>query len=50
LEVPGANGQGETKEECLADLKNAVQLLLETEREEAFRLDPCAETAELVLA
>jgi predicted RNase H-like HicB family nuclease len=49
LEVPGANGQGETKEECLADLKNAVQLLLETEREEIFRLDPNAETAELVL-
>jgi predicted RNase H-like HicB family nuclease len=50
LEVPGANGQGETKEACLADLKNAVQLLLETEREEVFRLDPGAETAELVLA
>lgn len=50
LEVPGANGQGETREECLADLKNAIQLLLETEREEAFRLDPSAETAELVLA
>jgi len=50
LEVPSANGQGETKEECLADLKNAVQLLLETEREEVFRLDPRAETAELVLA
>jgi predicted RNase H-like HicB family nuclease len=50
LEVPGANGQGETKEECLADLKKAVRLLLETEREEAFRLDPRAETAELLLA
>lgn len=50
LEVPGANGQGETREECLADLKSAVELLLETGREEAFRLDPCAETAELVLA
>lgn len=50
LEVPGANGQGESKEECLADLKNAVQMLLETEREEVFRLDPRAETAELVLA
>ncbi len=50
LEVPGANGQGETKEECLADLKDAVQLLLETERQEIFRLDPNAETAELVLA
>jgi predicted RNase H-like HicB family nuclease len=50
LEVPGANGQGETKEECLEDLKNAIRLLLETEREEAFRLDPRAETAELLLA
>jgi predicted RNase H-like HicB family nuclease len=50
LEVPGANGQGETKAECLADLKNAIQLLLETERAEVFRLDPQAETTELVLA
>jgi predicted RNase H-like HicB family nuclease len=50
LEVPGANGQGETREECLADLKNAIQLLLETEREEVFRLDPQAETTELLLA
>ena len=50
MEVPGANGQGETKVECLADLKNAIQLLLETEREEVFRLDPTAETAELMLA
>ena len=50
LEIPGANGQGETKEECLADLKEAVHLLLETEREEVFRLDPHAETAELLVA
>ena len=50
LEVPGANGQGETKEECLANLKEAIQLLLETEREEVFRLDPQAETTELLLA
>jgi len=50
LEVPGANGQGETREECLADLKSAIQLLLETEREEIFRLDPEAEATELLLA
>lgn len=50
LEVPGANGQGETKEECLNNLADAVKLLLETEREEAFRLDPQAETAELLLS
>jgi predicted RNase H-like HicB family nuclease len=50
LEVSGANGQGETKEECLGNLKEAIQLVLETEREEVFRLDPKAETVELVLA
>ena len=50
LEVPGANGQGETKEECLQNLKEAIQLVLETEREEVFRLDPQAETTELLLA
>jgi predicted RNase H-like HicB family nuclease len=48
--MPGANGQGETREECLSSLQQAVQLLLQTEREEAFRLDPDAETAELVVA
>ena len=50
LEVPGANGQAETRAECLRDRAEAVQLLLETEREEIFRLDPSAETAELLLA
>jgi predicted RNase H-like HicB family nuclease len=50
LEVPGANGQGETKAECLDNLKEAIQLLLETERAEVFRLDPQAEAEELVLA
>ena len=49
LEVPGANGQGETRDECLQNLAEAVRLLLDTEREEAFRLDPQAETAELVI-
>jgi len=49
LEVPGANGQGETKDECLQNLKEAIQLLLDTEREEVFRFDPLAETTELVL-
>ena len=43
LEVPGANGQGETKEACLADLKAAVKLMLETERELVLREDPTAE-------
>jgi len=50
LEVPGANVQCETREECLQNLADAVRLLLETEREEVLRLDPQAETAELVVA
>lgn len=50
LEVPGANGQGETKEECLKNLTEAIQLMVENERQEAFQLDPDAETAELLLA
>lgn len=27
-EVPGANGQGNTREECLASLRAAIQLIL----------------------
>jgi predicted RNase H-like HicB family nuclease len=50
LEVPGANGQGETREECLQNLREAIALMVENEREEAFRLDPEAETAELILS
>ena len=50
LEVPGANGQGETKDECLRNLGQSVELLLETGREEAFRLDPQAEAVELLVA
>ena len=50
LEVPGANGQGESREDCLQDLAAAIRLLLESEREEVFRLDPLAETADLVVA
>ena len=42
LEVPGANGQGETQAECLHDLGAAVQLMLETERADAFKHDPAA--------
>ena len=50
LEIPGANGQGNTREECLGDLKAAIQLLMDATREEVFRLDPTAEATELELA
>lgn len=36
-EVPGANGQGETLEETLADLAKAIELMLEVLRDEAIK-------------
>jgi predicted RNase H-like HicB family nuclease len=32
-EIPGANGQGRTKEACLADLRRAVELILNDRQE-----------------
>jgi predicted RNase H-like HicB family nuclease len=39
-EVPGANGQGTTHEECLANLREAIALVLEYRREESLRALP----------
>ena len=39
-EVPGANGQGRTREECLANLRAAIALILEHRREESLRALP----------
>jgi predicted RNase H-like HicB family nuclease len=50
LEVPGANGQGETEEECLSDLAAAVKLVLEVNEEEALRDDPTAVKTTLAVA
>ena len=36
-EVPGANGQGKTKEEALQSLEEAIALILEDRREEGLR-------------
>jgi predicted RNase H-like HicB family nuclease len=36
-EVPGANGQGKTIEECKASLAVAISLILEDRREDAMR-------------
>ncbi len=36
-EVPGANGQGKTKEEALQSLAEAIALILEDRREEGLR-------------
>jgi predicted RNase H-like HicB family nuclease len=49
LEVPGANGQGGTREECLSNLAEAVHLILELNEEEALREDPNAEKTSLAV-
>ena len=49
IEVPGANGQGATEEECLRDLAAAVQLMIEINEEEAMRGDPDAIKATLAV-
>jgi predicted RNase H-like HicB family nuclease len=36
-EVPGANGQGHTIEECRRNLAEAIELVLEDHREDALR-------------
>ena len=36
-EIPGANGQGHTKEEAKKSLAEAIQLILEDRREEGMR-------------
>jgi len=36
-EVPGANGQGRTREDALASLADAIALILEDRREDGLR-------------
>ena len=36
-EVPGANGQGRTKDECRENLAEAIALILEDQRRDALR-------------
>jgi predicted RNase H-like HicB family nuclease len=36
-EIPGANGQGKTKEECRQSLADAIALILEDRREDGLR-------------
>ena len=36
-EIPGANGQGKTKEECLKNLCEAIKLILEDRRQDGIR-------------
>ncbi|HEY0081071.1 MAG TPA: type II toxin-antitoxin system HicB family antitoxin [Pyrinomonadaceae bacterium] len=48
-EIPGANGQGRTVEECRANLAEAIALILEDRREDALRGVPQDAIRELVI-
>ena len=39
-EVPGANGQGKSREECLANLREAIALILDYRRGAESRWTP----------
>jgi predicted RNase H-like HicB family nuclease len=47
-EIPGANGQGRTKEEALGSLTEALALILEDRREDGLRGVPPDATREIV--
>jgi predicted RNase H-like HicB family nuclease len=36
-EIPGANGQGKTRQECLKNLASAIELILEDRRQDSLR-------------
>ncbi len=48
-EIPGANGQGRTIEECRKNLADAITLILEDRREDALRGAPEDAIRETVL-
>jgi predicted RNase H-like HicB family nuclease len=47
-EIPGANSQGRTKEECLKSLSDAINLILEDRREDSLRGIPGDAIREMV--
>ena len=47
-EIPGANGQGSTKEKYLQSLSDAINLILEDRREDALRGVPSNAVREVV--
>jgi len=49
IEVPGANGQGETIDACRQNLMDAIALILEDRREEASRGIPVDALRETVV-
>jgi predicted RNase H-like HicB family nuclease len=48
-EVAGANGQGQTKQEAITSLRDAIALILEDRREEGLRGVPSDAEREVVV-
>ena len=48
-EVPGANGQGLTKKECLESLRQAILLILEDRRGDGLKGVPANAVREVVV-
>jgi predicted RNase H-like HicB family nuclease len=49
-EIPGANGQGQSKEEARRSLADAIALILEDRREEGLRgVPPDAEQEKVII-
>ena len=49
LEIPGANGQGQTKEECQTNLAAAIALVLKDRWEDGMRGLPYGITPETIV-
>lgn len=47
-EIPRANGQGKTKEECLESLSKAIELILDDQRQDSLRGVPNDAISEMV--
>ena len=47
-EIPGANGQGKTKKDCLKSLAGAIDLILEDRRKDSLRGVPKSAIREVV--
>lgn len=48
-EIPGANGQGHSKQECLESLAEAIELILEDRRKDGLRGAPKSATQDVVI-
>jgi predicted RNase H-like HicB family nuclease len=48
-EIPGANGQGKTRDEALTSLRDAIALILEDRREDGLRAVPAEAERDIVV-